>query len=169
MVFHLPYLEWFKKNGYETHVCARNDYENMEDCRIPYCDKYFNFPFQRSPFKFKNIMVYYQLKRLIESNHYDVIHCHTPMGGVLTRFAARKVRRKGTKIIYTAHGFHFYKGAPLKNWLLYYPVEKLLSRFTDVIITINKEDYYIAQRFKAKQIDYIPGVGIDVKLSLIHI
>lgn len=162
-VFHIPYLKWFKENGYETHVCARNDFEDEEMPEIPYCDKYYDFPFERSPFKAANIKIYQQLKSLIEINNYDIIHCHTPMGGVLTRLAAKKSRGNGTKVIYTAHGFHFYKGAPIKNWLLYYPIEKWLSRYTDVLITINKEDHSLASGFKSKELVYVPGVGIDVK------
>ncbi|WP_010200276.1 glycosyltransferase family 4 protein [Bacillus sp. m3-13] len=162
MVFHLPYLEWLKKNGYETHVCARNDYENKEDCNIPYCDKYIDLPFLRSPFKIKNIMLYKKLKELINQNEYDIIHCHTPMGGVLTRLAAIEARKKGTKIIYTAHGFHFFDGAPLINWLFYYPVERFLAKDTDVLITINKEDYNRAKNsFRARKVEFTPGVGID--------
>ena len=81
---------------------------------------------------------------------------------MLVRLASRKVRKNGTKVIYTAHGFHFYKGAPLKNWVLYYPIERLLARYTDVLTTINIEDYERAKKsFKAKKIKYIPGVGID--------
>jgi glycosyltransferase EpsD len=83
------------------------------------------------------------------------------MGGAIGRLAARSTRKKGTKVIYTAHGFHFFKGAPLVNWLAYYPAERWLARYTDVLITINKEDYEIAKKFKAKRIEYIPGVGID--------
>lgn len=163
MVFHLPYLEWFMQQGYETHVCSRNDYTNKEECIIPYCDKYFDLPFERSPLKLKNLDVYKRLKKIIESNEYDIIHCHTPMGSFLTRLAARKARKKGTKIIYTAHGFHFFKGAPLKNWLLYYPAEKWLARYTDLLITINKEDYARAQKFKAKKTVYVKGVGVDTQ------
>ena len=86
------------------------------------------------------------------------------MGGVVGRLAARKARKNGTCVMYTAHGFHFYKGAPLKNWLLFYPIEKLCSRFTDVLITINKEDYALAKkRMKAKCVEYVPGVGIDLE------
>lgn len=163
MVFHLPYLKWFQEKGYETHVCAKNDYENKEDCNIPYCDRYFDLPIERSPFKFKNAKACYRLKGIIQSNGYDIVHCHTPMGGVLTRIAANRARKKGVKIVYTAHGFHFFKGAPLKNWLLYYPAEKMLSRLTDTLITINEEDYTIAQKFKARQTVYVPGIGVDVK------
>lgn len=161
MVFHIPFLKWFKENGYETYVCAKNDYENKEDCVIPYCDYYYDLPFERSPIKLNNFKTYKQLKEIIESNEFDIIHCHTPMGGVLTRLAARNARKKNTNVIYTAHGFHFYKGAPIANWLLYYPVERWLSRHTDVLITINKEDFSRAQKFKAKSIEYVPGVGID--------
>ncbi len=160
--FHLPYLKWFKKMGYETHVCAKNDYDDKGDCSIPYCDKYYDLPFQRSPFRKNNVLVYHQLKKIIDSNNYDVIHCHTPMGGVLTRLAAREARREGTRVIYTAHGFHFYKGAPFYNRLFYYPVEKLLAGFTDGLVTINKEDYEAAKNFRAKKVFYVPGVGIDV-------
>lgn len=163
MVFHLPYLKWFKENGYEVHVCARNDYENKKDCVIPHCDKYYDMPFERSPYKMGNLEAYRQLREVIKNNNYDIIHCHTPMGGVLTRLAARKARKKGTRVIYTAHGFHFFRGAPIKNWLLYYPVERFLARYTDVLITINKEDYKRAKnKFKAKKVEYVPGVGIDI-------
>lgn len=164
MVFHLPYLKWLKDCGYEVHVSARNDYEIKSDCKIPYCDKYYDFPFERSPINLNNIRTYAKLKKIIDENEYDLVHCHTPMGGVITRFATRKARKKNTKVIYTAHGFHFYKGAPLKNWLIYYPVEKFLANFTDVLITINNEDYQHAvnNNFKSKRIEYINGVGIDL-------
>lgn len=161
MVFHIPYLEWFKKNGYEVHVAARNDYENKNECNIPFCDKFFNLPFERSPLKKNNLYVYKELKKIIDISEYTIIHCHTPIGGALGRLSACKARKKGTKVIYTAHGFHFFKGAPLLNWLAYYPVERWLAKYTDVLITINKEDYEIAKKFKANRIEYIPGVGID--------
>ncbi len=161
-VFHLPYLKMFKEMGYKTYVAAKNDDEN-EPCVIPYCDCYFDIPFVRNPLNKNNFSAYKMLKKIINEENFDIIHCHTPVGGALTRLAARKSRKKSTKVIYTAHGFHFYKGAPLKNWLLYYPAEKLCSYFTDVLITINKEDYTLAQKkMKAKKTVYISGVGIDL-------
>lgn len=165
MAFHLPYLEWFKKNGYEVHVCASNDYEKKEHCIIPFCDKFYEIPFQRSPLKMNNISAYRELKSIMNKNKYEIIHCHTPIGGVLGRLAARKSRENGTKLIYTAHGFHFYKGGPIKNWLFYYPVEKWLSRYTDALITINKEDYdaTIIKKFKSKKIVVVNGVGINLE------
>lgn len=161
-VFHLPYLQWFQEQEYETHVAARDDF-NGEECIIPYCDKHFNIPFERSPLKKNNILSYKQLKEIIDKNRYDIIHCHTPVGAMLARLAAKKSRKNGTKVIYTAHGFHFFKGAPLLNWLIYFPVEFICSFFTDVLITINQEDYHLAKKImRAKQIEYVPGVGIDV-------
>ena len=163
MEFHIPYLKMFKEMGWKTVVAARNDYENSMDCRIPYCDYYYDIPFERSPLKAGNVKAYLHLKRLIDNGGYDIVHCHTPVGGILTRFAARNARKKGLKVIYTAHGFHFYKGAPLLNWFLFYPVEWLCSWWTDVLITINKEDYRLAKkRFHAKRTEYVHGVGIDV-------
>lgn len=163
MEFHIPYLKMFKEMGWETAVAARNDYENPADCVIPYCDTYYNVPFERNPLKPGNLRAYKELKRVIDEGEYDIIHCHTPVGAMLTRLAAKQARKQGTKVFYTAHGFHFYKGAPAINWILYYPVEKWLSRYTDVLITINKEDYERAKTFNAGKVCYAPGVGIDLK------
>lgn len=160
--FHIPFLKMCKEAGWETAVAARNDYANADDCVIPFCDTYYDIPFERSPLKLKNIAAYRELKKVIAEGGYDIIHCHTPVGALLTRLAARSARKKGTKVFYTAHGFHFYTGAPLLNWLVYYPVERFLARWTDVLITINKEDYARAQKFKAGKVVYVPGVGIDV-------
>ena len=163
MEFHIPYLKMLKEMGWETAVAARNDFDDPADCVIPYCDHYFDIPFERNPFKPGNIKAYKELKKVIDEGNYDIIHCHTPVGAMLTRLAAQDARKKGSKVFYTAHGFHFYKGAPLINWLAYYPVEKYLARKTDVLITINKEDYNRAKKsFKAGKIIYVPGVGIDI-------
>lgn len=162
-VFHLPYLKWLKEQGYEVHVAAKNDFIN-EPCIIPNCDKYYDVKFARFPFSKTNIKAYKQLKKLIQENNYDIIHCHTPVAGVLTRLAARK--NKNTTVIYTAHGFHFLKGAPLLNWLIYYPVERFCARYTDKLITINKEDYRRAKQFKLRKngkVYYVPGVGINLE------
>lgn len=107
---------------------------------------------------------YKLVKKLVCTEHYNLIHCHSPIGGAITRIAAKSERKNGCKVIYTAHGFHFYKGAPLKNWLIFYPVEKSLSKYTDILITINKEDYERAtKKFKAKQTVYVPGIGVDTE------
>lgn len=162
MQFHIPYLKMLQEMGWETAVAARNDYEDPRDCRIPYCDAYYDIPFERTPWKLGNLKSFWMLKKVIEEGKYDLIHCHTPVGALLTRLAATKARRNGTKVMYTAHGFHFFTGAPLRNWLLFYPVEWLLAPMTDVLLTINREDYQRARKcIHTKRIEYVPGVGID--------
>lgn len=109
----------------------------------------------------QDLKSYQQVKELVVKHQYSFVHCHSPIGGAIGRIVCHET---GTKVIYTAHGFHFYDGAPLKNWLLYYPVEKFLSRYTDVLITINGEDYTRAkEKFYARKTLYIPGVGVDTK------
>ncbi|WP_339078400.1 glycosyltransferase family 4 protein [Bacillus velezensis] len=155
--FHLPYFQWFQDMGWEVHVAAGG---NMN---LPFVDEKFSIPIRRSPFHPENLSVYRRLKRLIQDNGYDMIHCHTPVGGVLARLAARQARQKGTKVLYTAHGFHFCDGAPLKNWLLYYPIEKFLSSYTDCLITINEEDYERAKQMKKTDCSAkkIHGIGVN--------
>lgn len=162
MTFHLPYLKWFKENGYEVHVAAKNDYEKKEDCDIPFCDRFFDLPLERSPWGGNNLRAGKRLRQIISEQGYGIIHCHTPIGGAVGRIAAAESRKKGTKVFYTAHGFHFYKGAPLLNWILYYPAERCLAGATDVLITINREDYGRAAGFRAGKVEYIPGVGVDL-------
>ncbi|RKQ34282.1 glycosyltransferase family 4 protein [Oceanobacillus halophilus] len=124
--------------------------------------KVYNLEFQRSPLRKENYSAYRKLKKLIHDEKYDLVHTHTPIASFCARLACRNM--DNVKMIYTAHGFHFFKGAPLKNWLLYYPSERWMAKYTNVIITINKEDYERANSsFKAKSVKYVPGVGIETK------
>ncbi len=163
-LFHLHVMKMLKeKYGCEIHVAARDNLMEKKGLQLDYYDKAFSIPFTRSPISKNNIKAYKMLKNLIKENDYDVIHCNTPVGGILSRMAAKSVGKKDLKVIYTAHGFHFFKGAPKKNWVLFYTLEKYFSKFTDVLITINKEDYNIAkQKFKSKKIEYVPGIGVDI-------
>lgn len=155
--FNLPYMRWFKEQGWQVDYCSPGEET------VPDCDNQYSISIARSPFSLKNVRAYFELKKILRDNDYDILHCHTPMGGVIGRLAASDLRKKHKiKVIYTAHGFHFYKGAPLFNWLFYYPVERLLADKTDVLITINKEDYERAKNFKAGEVVYVPGVGIDI-------
>ncbi len=125
----------------------------------------YHAPIPRSIFSIRELYYSYKIiSNLAKENNYLIIHCQSPIGGVLARLACKNERKNGTKIIYMVHGFHFYKGAPLINWILYYPIERICSKFTDCLITINKEDYLLAKdkMNKAKQIRYVPGVGIDI-------
>lgn len=153
--FNKPLIKLLRDAGAKVHYASNGDQH------VRNCDQQFKLPITRSPFSFDNITAYRQLKKIIETEKYDIIHCHTPTGGVITRLAARKMRKHGTKVIYTAHGFHFFKGAPRINWLVYYPIEKIMAHFTDTLITINQEDYIRAKKKLKTDVQYIPGVGID--------
>lgn len=107
-----------------------------------------------------NINAYKQLINVMKQNNFEFIHCHSPIGGVIGRIASKKMK---VPVIYTAHGFQFFKGGSFKDWLLFYPIEKYLSRYTDILITINKEDYELAKKFRHPRVYKVPGVGIDYK------
>jgi len=137
--FNRPFMRWFRERGWQV------DYASAGEEEVADCDNQFAVTMSRGPFSLRNIGAYWQLKAILRNN-YDIVHCHTPMGGCIARLAARGT---AAKIVYTAHGFHFYRGAPLLNWLLFYPVEKRLVKYTDCLITINEEDYDTAKkRFK---------------------
>lgn len=155
---HLPYIAWLTEQGHDVHVAAGGTEV------VPFASRQFVLSIRRSPFRWQNIQAFFELKKLIATNGYDLVHCHTPMGGVLARLAARTFWNKGMlKVLYTAHGFYIYKGAPLPYWLLYFPAEKFLSRLTDGLITINQEDHAHAHqyRFRSREIFRINGIGID--------
>lgn len=155
-----------KKCGFEFYYTANWDgatKEQIAEDEKKYGIKIVHIDLDRSPYSTKNIKAYKQLVDLIKKEKIDYIHCNTPVGGVLGRLAGEKCKVK--KIVYEAHGFHFYEGAPKKNWMIYYPVEKWLAKKTDAIITINNEDFERAKTFKLKnngQVYYVPGVGMDL-------
>ena len=168
--FNMPNIRLLQEMGYEVHVAC--NFEKGNSCSLEKIQtlkkllenievKYYQINFERNILKiFSNFSAYKEVKKILEKNKYRFLHCHSPIGGVIGRIAGYLTQ---TKVIYTAHGFHFFKGAPLLNWLLYYPIEKYLSRYTEILITINKEDYERAKTFYAKKVEYIPGVGIDVE------
>jgi glycosyltransferase EpsD len=159
--FNIPFMRWFKEQGWQV------DYASDGASHISDCDNQFKIDIKRSPYNLvHNIKAYFQLKNILKHG-YDIIHCDTPMGGVLGRLAARRTRGR---VIYIAHGFHFYKGAPLINWLLYYPMEKYLAKLCDIIIVLNDEDYNFAKAnfSNCKQIYKINGVGVDLKRFYPH-
>ena len=158
------------KLGYEVDIaCNWNDKsvwtnektnslkKRLDDLGV----RYYQIDYARSLFNIKkHILSYKQTLRLLICNNYNFVHCHTPIASAITRLVCKKTE---TKCIYTAHGFHFYRGAPIINWVIFYPIEKWLSKYTDILITINKEDYFRARNnFNMKKIVYIPGVGIDI-------
>lgn len=161
--FHRPLAEVLHAHGYEVHVAARDNLAEKNGLKLDFAEKIYNVPFSRSPKSPDNLRAYRELTKILEQEHYDVIHCNTPMGGIVTRLAARKAGKRGTRVFYTAHGFHFYKGAPRKNWLVFYPIEKLFSRITDTLITITHEDYALASKKFHCRTAHMYGVGVDEK------
>ena len=165
--FSIAALKSSQKLGNEFYMVANWSYadkEQIESDEKKYGVHLCHIDLSRNPYSTKNIRAYKQLVDIIKRENIDCIHCNTPVGGLLGRLAGKKCGVK--KVIYQAHGFHFYKGAPKKNWLLYYPIEKWLAHYTDAIITINKEDYELAKnKLKLRnngKVYYVPGVGIDV-------
>lgn len=176
----VSFIEWFNKEnieflsndmGCEVHVACNFDY--MSDTDAARTQKYIeeikkkgiilhNIAFARSPFNLRNIKAYKTLKAIINKEKFDLIHCHTPTVSMMTRLAAKKARKGGSTVMYTCHGFHFHNASSKFNWLVYYPIEKHLSRFCDYIVTINKEDYNRAKTFHCKNVRYIPSVGVKV-------
>ena len=159
--FHKPLVEVLHAHGCEVHVAARNNLAEKNGLKLDFVEKVFDIPFSRSPKSKDNLRAEKMLKQIIDEGQYDVIHCNTPMGGIVTRIAAKQARKSGTRLIYTAHGFHFYEGSPKKNWMIYYPIEKYFSRKNDTLITITHEDYRLAKKKFHCQVEHIHGVGVD--------
>ena len=163
MGFFKSFIKKLTDDGNQVELACNNT-ANVPEFYVENGFKIHSIDCSRAPINKGNFKAVKQLKKIVENGHFDIVHCHTPIAAACCRIACRKVRKNGTKVIYTAHGFHFYKGAPFINWLVYYPIEKICSHFTDVLITINTEDYALAQKkMNAKSIQYVPGVGIDIK------
>ena len=161
--FHLPHMRRLQEQGWEVHAAAHDNLAVKNGLQLKYCDRFIEMPFSRSPKSPDNLRAYKQLKKLLAETHYDLILCNTPMGGIVTRLAARKARKQGTKVLYMAHGFHFFKGSSKKAWLVFYPIEKYMAKHCDLLITVNEEDYALArEKFsKRTKIAHIHGVGVD--------
>lgn len=169
--FNMPNIALLQKLGYEVDVaCNFIEGNTCSDERVAELKqklqdmhvRCYQIDFARNiKHMGQNMRALRQVEGLMKQNGYAFCHCHSPIGGVVARIAGHRTK---TKVIYTAHGFHFYQGAPVMNWLVYYPVEKVLSRWTDVLITINHEDYKLAKKkFKMKKLTYVPGIGIDTQ------
>lgn len=153
--------------GYEVH-CAANINHEGADGLAEYFEE-MNVVFHQidfssnRPISKETLMAYKQVVKLIKKTRFSLIHCHTPIAGVITRVAARKQQKKGTKVIYTTHGFYFHKHSSKKTWMVFRTIEDLMSRYSDAIITINHEDYSNAKKMHCSNVYYIPGVGVDTK------
>ncbi|MCD8025721.1 MAG: glycosyltransferase [Clostridiales bacterium] len=164
--FWAPHIKNFIDNGYSVDIVCSNVSNKLDILKNKLGDLPVSIDvvdLARSPFRISNFNGYRQIKKMLAERHYDIIMTNEPVMGVFTRLAAKKYRKYGTKVLYTAHGFHFFTGAPKLNWMIFYPIEKWLAKYTDALVTINTEDYDRAKRkFNARDVFYIPGIGIDV-------
>lgn len=169
--FNMPNIKMLLDMGYKVDVacnfiegstCSQEKIEQLKRNLTELGVNYYQIDFSRDITKVNRIgIAYRQVKKLMKKNAYSFVHCHSPIGGLIARMAGKATK---TRVIYTAHGFHFYRGAPLMNWLIYYPVEWLFAHWTDTLITINQEDYALAQKhMHAKKVVYVPGTGIDLE------
>lgn len=160
-------IRTLQEMGYEVHCAANPNHpgagkilEYFEEINVKFYPAHFS---SNSPISKETLVAYKEIKQILKENKYDMVHVHTPIAGVITKLAARKSRKKGCKVVYTTHGFFFHRGSSKKSWLIYYNIEKLFSRITDMIITINKEDYNAAKTMKCDQVRYINGVGVNTQ------
>lgn len=167
-LFLLPHVKKLA-NSYQIDVaCSSADeyksegYEEVIRSELPKNSKYFHISSERSPYSIANFKAFKELRMIMSKGHYDLVWTNEPVMGVITRLAASKFRKNGLKVLYLAHGFHFFKGAPILNWI-YYPVEKICSYFTDLMVMINKEDFQFTKKnFSKNDSRYIEGIGIDL-------
>lgn len=163
MYFFTDLIRKLLDEGHTVDVACNEKLKPILPCYREWGCRVYPISCTRSPLSKASIAAIKQIREIAAEGRYDIVHCHTPVAAACTRIACKNLRKKGLTLIYTTHGFHFYRGAPLKNWLIYYPIENLCSRFTDVLITINDEDYQAAKKLHAKRVARIPGVGIDVE------
>lgn len=159
--FLIPHIKMLIDEGYivDCACCVDQDIDNE---LLKKGVKVYNIPFKRNPFYHKNMGAFRKIKKIQEENKYDIIHVHTPVAGFISRVALRK--EKSISVIYTTHGLHFYNGAPLINWLVYYPLERIAAHWTDSIVAINSEDLSVVKKFSLRnggQTHLIHGVGIS--------
>ncbi|MFQ7522818.1 MAG: glycosyltransferase family 4 protein [Terrisporobacter sp.] len=157
--FLIPHIERLIEEGYKVDCACSIDKEVDKSIVDKGCN-IFDIPFSRNPLDIKNVKAFKTLVKLQEENQYDIVHVHTPVAGVYGRLL--KLKFPNLKTIYTVHGFHFFKGAPKLNWMIYYPIEKVMARYTDIAITINSEDYERAKKIGIKEVYKTNGVGLDL-------
>lgn len=159
-------IELLQEMGFEVY-CAANKYhpgaENIDEYFVEKNIKFLQVDFSSNkPISIETLKAYKQLKKIVKEQKFEFVHCHTPIAGVVTRVICKKYRKKGMKVVYTTHGFYFHKNSSTKSWLFFYTIEKLMSKITDAIITINNEDFCNAKRMECPNVYKINGVGVDI-------
>ena len=164
--FLVPHVRYLSEHGYHVEIACSVVGGRIDDVRRAvegFARAIHIVRLERSPASPNNLKGYGDMKRLLAENHYDIIWTNEPVMGVVTRLAAKKLRRAGTKVIYMCHGFHFFKGASLPHWLIFYPVERIMAHYCDMIVTINHEDEARAKTFRCPRVEHIDGIGVDLE------
>lgn len=157
--FLVPHVKFLVDKGHSVDLAFNINHEPAKEFIGMRCS-IFKVDISRSPINIMNISAFWQLKKIINEKKYDIVHTHTPIASMIARVACIGT---DVKVIYTAHGFHFFRGSSIKSWLFFFPVEWWLSKYTNTIITINMTDYSMATRFmRSKNVEYIPGIGVDL-------
>ena len=160
--FFISLIRRLKDSGHQVDI-ACSDTDRVNQCYRDWGCEIFELHCSRNPLDSNNRKAIDEIREIVTANHYDIVHCHTPVAAFCTRVACKSLRKDGVKVFYTAHGFHFFKGAPKKYWAMFYPLERMCSKWTDLLITINHEDYERAKaKMKAEKTVYVPGVGVNV-------
>lgn len=158
--FFIPHMNMLVNEGHKVDcACKITGEHKLNKYKINKNINFYDIPFTRNPLSYKNIIAFYKLYKIQRNKKYDIIHVHTPIASFYTRLL--KLFFKDLNIIYTAHGYHFYKGSSKISWIIFYKLEKFLSKYTDILITINSEDYEISKNFNCKKLINMNGVGVD--------
>lgn len=164
--FLVPHVKYLSENGFHVEIACSEVGSRMDDVRDALSSSVkaiHTVRLERSPASPRNLLGYRDMRQLLKNNQYDIIWTNEPVMGVVTRLAASDARKSGTQVVYMCHGFHFFKGASKVNWLIFYPIERFMSRFCDCITTINHEDENRAKTFHCPRVAYIHGIGINTQ------
>lgn len=163
--FLLPFARHFRSQGWQVDAmaCGISDYE---ECFEEF-DRLWEVQWSRNPLNPQNFVTApRQINVAMQQGNYDIVHVHTPVAAFVTRYALKKYRKRGvTKVIYTAHGFHFHSGGKALKNSAFLGLEKIAGNWTDYLVTINREDEVAAKHYgliNSEKVRYMPGIGVDL-------
>jgi glycosyltransferase involved in cell wall biosynthesis len=161
--FLLPFIKHFRSLGWQVDGMAQGISAD-QDC-VENCDRIFDIQWSRNVFDPRNLLAgVSRVKEVVTEGKYDLVHVHTPIAAFVTRYALKNVKK--TQVIYTAHGFHFYRGGSAVKNAIFLSLEKLAGSWTDYLITINQEDAAAAKKYNflpTEKIYYTRGIGVDTE------
>lgn len=152
--FHLPYIKYFKDNGWCVDIAVQG---NTDNSLIDGC---FDLKFTKNPFSSDNIKTVYELKKIIKNGNYDIICSNSTLAGVAARMAVSLAGKPKPYFVHISHGYMFGDNGGLKS-KMYLLCEKITSKPVDSLVVMNKEDYSLALKHHlGKNIHYIYGMGV---------